>query len=63
MIKTKLISCLEKPFADESFDKYPEYKRMTALAGEKVSFQLLYTYELDEEGNIEMVLISINIYR
>ena len=50
MIKTKLISCLEKPFADESFDKYPEYKRMTALAGEKVSFQLLYTYELDEEN-------------
>lgn len=50
MLKTKLISCLEKPFADESFDKYPEYKKMSALAGETVSFQLLYTYELDEEN-------------
>ena len=50
MIKTKLISCLEKPFADESFDKYPEYNKMSALAGETVSFQLLYTYEIDEEN-------------
>ena len=50
MLRTKLISSLEKPFADESFDKYPEYKKMSALAGETVSFQLLYTYELDEEN-------------
>ena len=34
MLKTKLISCLEKPFADESFDKYPEYKKMSALAAD-----------------------------
>lgn len=50
MLRTKLISSLEKPFADESFDKYTEYKKMSALAGETVSFQLLYTYEIDEEN-------------
>lgn len=50
MIKTKLISSLEKPFSDESFDKYAELKRGSALLGEIYSLQLLYTYESDEEN-------------
>jgi hypothetical protein len=50
MIKTKLISSLEKPFSDESFDKYAELKRGSALLSETYSVQLLYTYETDEEN-------------
>ncbi len=50
MLKTKIISSMEKPFADECFDKYEELKCGSALLGETYSFQLLYTYEKDEEN-------------
>lgn len=50
MLKAKIISSLEKPFADESFDKYSEFKHGSALLGETYSLQLLYTYDSDEEG-------------
>ena len=50
MIKTKLISSLEKPFADMSLSDFAEYPSATALLGENFSFQMLYTYELDEDN-------------
>ncbi len=50
MLKTKIISSMEKPFTDECFDKYEELKCGSALLGETYSFQLLYTYEEDEEN-------------
>ena len=48
MLKTKFISSLDKPFTDESFDNYSAISKITALKGERVSFQLLYTNEKDE---------------
>ena len=45
MIFTKIISSLEKPFADERFDDYKEITRMSSLLGEAISFQLLYTFD------------------
>ncbi len=50
MLKTKIISSMEKPFTDECFDKYEELKCGSALLDETYSFQLLYTYEKDEEN-------------
>jgi len=50
MFRTKIISSLEKPFLEESFDKYERLENLSALLGERVSVQLLYTYELDDEG-------------
>lgn len=50
MIKTKLVSSLEKPFADQSINDFAEYTCASALLGEKFSFQMLYTYELDEDN-------------
>lgn len=50
MIKTKLVSSLEKPFADQSLEDFREYTAATALLGEKTSFQMLYTYLLDEDN-------------
>ena len=41
MIFTKIISALEKPFADEKLDDYAELSRISALRGEAISFQLL----------------------
>ena len=50
MILTKIISSLEKPFADAGFDDYTALSRLSALRGEAISFQLLYTF-VKGEGN------------
>ena len=50
MLKTKLISCLEKPFSDEAFEKYNEHTHGSALLGETYSLQLLYTFVNDVEN-------------
>ena len=49
MFKTKIVSSLEKAFLDEKIDKFERLEKISALRGEKISIQLLYTYELDEE--------------
>ena len=50
MIRTKITSSLENIFADESFDKYPELTHISALRGEKISVQLLYSYTSEAEA-------------
>ena len=45
MIKTRIISSLEKVFIDECIETYPELKRLSALKGERVSFQIATTYD------------------
>ena len=57
MFKTKIVSSLEKAFLDEKIDKFESLERISALRGEKISIQLLYTYELDEE-QIELALCT-----
>lgn len=50
MILTKAISALEKPFADQEISDFEERNKLSALRGERVSFQLIYTYKMDDEG-------------
>lgn len=50
MIKTKIIASLDKVFCDETFEAFEELSDLTALKGERISVQLLYTYERDEEN-------------
>ena len=45
MIATKITSSQEKIFADEKVVNYPELKRLSALKGERVSIQYMFTYE------------------
>ena len=45
MIKTKIISSLEKVFIDKSIDSYPALKGFSALRGERINFQIAYTYD------------------
>ena len=45
MIVTKITSSQEKIFADEKVVSYPELKKLTALKGERVSVQYMFTYE------------------
>ena len=49
MFKTRIVSSLEKAFLDEKIEKFERLERLSALKGERISVQLLYTYELDEE--------------
>ena len=48
MIKTKIVSSLEKAFLEDSLDKFERLTDITALKGERVSCQLLHTYETSE---------------
>ena len=45
MLRTKIVSSLEKIFVDERFDNYPALERISALKGERLSMQLLYGFE------------------
>ena len=49
MFKSKIVSSLEKAFLEEDIEKFSALERISALRGERVSVQLLYTYEIDEE--------------
>ena len=48
MLKTKITSSLEKAFLDDSIEKFDVVNELSALRGERVSFQLLHTYETAE---------------
>ena len=45
MLKTKIVSSQIKAFIDDSIDSFKEFKKGSALLGEKYSFQLLYVDE------------------
>ena len=56
MIFTKAVSALEKPFADQQISDFTERSRVSALRGERVSFQLIYIYKMDDVEKREWVL-------
>ncbi len=45
MIKAKITSSLEKPFIDDRIDTYATLSHISALRGERLSVQLLFTYD------------------
>ena len=47
MIKTKIVSSLEKGFPSDSISKFKELRSITALKGERISFQLFHIYHFD----------------
>ena len=46
MIRSKIISSLEKVFIDASIDSYPELQSISVLKGERLNFQLASTYDM-----------------
>ena len=49
MLKTKIVSGLEKPFLDDSIDNYEAISRISALRGERLTLEVLYTFIPDED--------------
>lgn len=45
MIKTRIVSSLEKAFLDQKIDDFKSLEYISALRGERLSLQLLYIYE------------------
>ena len=45
MFRTKIISSQDKPFIDQSIEEFSSLERISALMGESLSFQLIYTDE------------------
>lgn len=52
MIKTKIVSSLEKAFLEEKIEDFAALEKISALKGERLSFQLLNTYEYDKETTL-----------
>ncbi len=50
MIKTKIVSSLEKALVEDNIDSFKRLERATALKGERFSFQLLHTYVYEGHG-------------
>ena len=48
MIQTKIVSSMEKCFADSDIQDYPALTHLSALKNERVSFQLLYIDDADD---------------
>ncbi len=48
MIETKLVSSLEKAFVDDDIDNFKALRRISALRGERISFQLLHRQRGDK---------------
>ena len=53
MVKTKIVSSLEKALLTDNIEKFPSLSKISALRGERISVQLLHTYvcEGDEKRN------------
>ena len=45
MLKTRFTSSIEKVFADEVIENYPELKKLSCLRGERVNVQFVFTYD------------------
>ena len=45
MIRTKIVSSLEKAFVDQNINDFESLEYISALRGERLSIQLLYVYE------------------
>ncbi len=50
MLLTKFVSALQKPFADQDISEFTERSNLSALKGERVSFQLIYVCKMDDKG-------------
>ena len=45
MIKTKIVSSLEKVFLDQNINDFSSLEKISVLKGERLSLQLIYTYD------------------
>lgn len=52
MIRTRLVSSLEKPFLEDNILQFKELKKIRILKNERASFQLLYTRNEVSDHNI-----------
>ncbi len=58
MLKAKIVSSLIKAFADEGIDEYEKIEKITALRGERVSFQIIHT---DDNGGFNHELADFKL--
>ena len=52
MLKTKIVSSQEKVFVDESIRSYVAQNELSALKGERISFQFVYEYSSDSSPSL-----------
>ena len=57
--KIKIVSSLEKPLAHESIDKLKPLRKITALKGERLSFQVAHTCHNDNQNDRGYIYASV----
>ncbi len=61
MIKAKFVSSLEKVFLDEKLDTYPELEKISALRGERISFQLISIRENPDRRDVHNTRAELSL--
>ena len=51
MIKTKIVSSHEKAMLEDRIERFQPLQRISVLRGERLSFQILHTFEFDPESS------------
>jgi hypothetical protein len=51
MLKTRIVSSLEKAMLEDKIESFNPLERISALRGERLSFQLLHTFEYSEDSS------------
>ncbi len=61
MIRIRIVSSLEKALLDDKIERFTALERISALRGERLSFQILSTFEIlpGEQINIPFAKVSI----
>ena len=54
MLNVKIVSALEKVFYDQRIDEFKSLEKISALGGERLSFQLIYAFSDDDLHNTPM---------
>lgn len=60
MLTTKIVSGLEKPFANDKIESYPALSRISLLKGERISLQVL-CYRPHGDESFRSILCSIDL--
>ena len=59
--KIKIVSSLEKPLAHESIDKLKTLRKISALKGERLSFQVAHTSHNDNFGSRGIIMAFVTL--
>ena len=59
--KIRIVSSLEKPLAHEPIDKLKPLRKISALKGERLSFQVAHTCHNDDQNSRGVIMSHVTL--